>query len=75
MALGFAFEVGLQDEGFFDAMVRMFEQALRAIGTLPDAQRPAYWLRLDAVRQRCHDIGYGVSDEMHDLWAAHADDV
>jgi len=58
MALGFAFEVGLQDEGFFDAMVRMFEQALQAIGALPDAQRPACWLRLDAVRQRCHDIGY-----------------
>jgi hypothetical protein len=74
-ASGFACEVGLQDEGFFNAMVRMFEQALRAIGTLPDAQRPAYWLRLDAVRQRCHDIGYGVSDEMHDFWAAHVDDV
>src|SRR5207244_1235497 len=39
-ASGFSAEDGLQDEGFFVALVRMFEQTLKAIARLPDAQRP-----------------------------------
>jgi hypothetical protein len=38
---GFSNDVGLQDEGYFGALVRMFEQALKAIADLPDSQRPA----------------------------------
>ncbi len=70
-ASGFSCEVGLQDEGYFDALVRMFEQALKTTGALPEAERPALMARLDAVRQRCHNIGYGVGDDMDALLAAH----
>jgi hypothetical protein len=42
-------DVGLQDEGYFDALVRMFEQALKAIAVLPDGQRPTLYARLDEV--------------------------
>jgi len=42
-ASGFRAEVGLQDEGFFVALVRMLEQALQAVASLPDAQRPLSW--------------------------------
>ena len=66
---GFCAEVGQDDESHFDALVRMFEQALKTIATLPEANRPALWERLDAVRQRSHNIGYGVGENMDELLA------
>lgn len=74
-ASGFSSVVGLQDDGYFDALVRMFEQALKVTATLPAAQHPALWVRLDAVRQRCHNMGYGVGDDMDALFAAHEGDA
>ncbi len=68
-AAGFSKDIGLQDEGYFDALVRMFEQALKAVSGLPESQRPALLQRLDAVRQISHDFGYGVGDEMDELLA------
>jgi len=68
-AAGFSNDVGLQDEGYFDALVRMFEQALTAIGTLPEDRRCALLDRLDAVRRLGHNLGYGVGDGMDDLLA------
>ena len=68
-AAGFSNDVGLQDEDFFDALVRMFEQALTAIGTLPEDRRHALLARLDAVRRLGHNLGYGVGDGMDDLLA------
>jgi hypothetical protein len=68
-ASGFSSEVGLQDEVYFDALVRMFEQALKVIATLPEAQRSELWFRLDEVRRMSHNFGYGVGDEMDDLLA------
>ncbi len=70
-ATGFIVDVGLQDENDFDALVQMFEQALKAIAALPDWQRPPLWTRLDAVRRVSDNFGYGVGDEMDDLLAEH----
>jgi len=66
-ASGFSVEVGLQDEGFFVALVRMFEQALQAISRLPEAQRPLLMERLEHVHHISRNIGYGVADAMSDL--------
>jgi hypothetical protein len=66
-AAGFSNDVGMQDEAWFDALLRMFEQGLKAIATLPEEARPAFWARLDAVRGIGHNIGYGVGDGMDDL--------
>lgn len=63
-AAGFSTDVGLQDEGFFDALVRMFAQALKTIEVLSEAERQELWDRLDAVRHTGHNLGYGVGDEM-----------
>jgi len=68
---GFSCDVGMDDEAYLSALVRMFEQALRAITTLPQAQRSALWARLDAVRDRSHNIGYGVGDDMDASLAEH----
>ncbi|RJG27379.1 hypothetical protein [Massilia cavernae] len=70
-AAGFSSDIGLQDEGYFHALVRMFEQALTAIAALPDAARPALLKRLDEVRCICHDFGYGVGDDMDEMLAEH----
>ncbi|MGC9237606.1 MAG: hypothetical protein ACP5GF_12020 [Thiomonas sp.] len=66
-AAGFSDDVGLQDEGYFDSLVRMFEQALKVIHSLPEDARPALHGRLDAVRRISHNFGYGVGDDMDDL--------
>ncbi|MBE7942479.1 hypothetical protein IM725_18070 [Ramlibacter aquaticus] len=66
-AVGFSSDVGLQDEGYFNALVRMFEQALTTIGSLPEDRWHALPARLDAVRRLGHNLGYGVGDDMDDL--------
>lgn len=73
-ASGFSCEFGLQDEGYFDALVRMFEQALKTITTLQMGQQISLLERLDTVRRISHDVGYGVGDDMDRLLAAHSVD-
>lgn len=68
-AVGFSNDVGLQDEGYFDALVRMFGQALKTIDGLPQDCKPALMARLDAVRHISHNFGYDVGDDMDDLLA------
>jgi len=70
-AARFSAEYGLQDEGYFNALVRMFEQALKASATLPVRQRDTMLDRLDAVRTISHKFGYGVGDDMDDLLVEH----
>ena len=70
-ASGFASDVSLDDEGYFDALVRMFSQALKTIATLPPARRPALRARLDAVRLASPDIGSGVGEDMDQMHAEH----
>ena len=66
-AAGFSNEYGLDDEGYYNALVRMFEQALKVSVTLAIGQRDAMLDRLDAVRNISHNVGYGVGDDMDDL--------
>ena len=68
-AAGFSNDAGLQDEGYFDALVRMFGQALKTIDGLPEECKPALMARLDSVRSISHNFGYGVGDDMDDLLA------
>jgi hypothetical protein len=73
-ATGFSCDVGLDDEAYLSALVRMFEQALKAVANLPQTQRPALWKRLQMVRDRGHDIGHGVGEDMDALLAEHGAD-
>ncbi len=63
-AAGFCNDVGDQGEGYFDALVRMFEQALKLANTLPADSRDRFVTRLDRVRGISHNFGYGVGDDM-----------
>jgi hypothetical protein len=73
-AAGFSCDVGMDEEAYLSSLVRMFEQALKTIATLPQVQRSTLSARLDAVRDRSHNIGYGVSDNMDELLAEHGGD-
>src|ERR1035437_3895028 len=63
-AAGFCRDIGYQEEGYFDALVRMFEQAIRSTNTLSATGRDGLIARLDRVREISHSFGYGVGDHM-----------
>jgi hypothetical protein len=68
-AAGYCQDIGYQEEGFFDALVRVFEQALQSAKTLPADGRDNLIARLNRVREISHGFGYGVGDDMEYLLA------
>jgi hypothetical protein len=73
-AAGFCAEVGFEDDTFFVALVRMYEQALKSSVVLSRDERDRFLARLDAVSRVCNSFGYGVSDEMRVLFAEYVSD-
>ena len=73
-ATGFCSDVGYQDDGYFDALVRMFDQALHLIAQLSASDRNLLIARLDRVRIISHNFGYGVGDDMDSLLAKYVKD-
>ena len=63
-AAGFSSDIANDDEGYFDALMRMFEQALKLANALSADRRDDLITRLDRVRVISHDFGYGVGDDM-----------
>jgi hypothetical protein len=70
-AAGFCDDIGMEDDAYFAALVRMYEQALKSLVGLPDDDRDVFIARLDAVRSVCANFGYGVSDDVNALFADH----
>jgi hypothetical protein len=60
---------GLLANHNFDALVRMFEQAVKVIAQLSGSDRKALIARLDRVRIVSHNFGYGVGDDMDSMFA------
>jgi hypothetical protein len=63
-AAGFSLDLSHDDAGYFDALVRMFAQALRMVRALPAYVQDALIVRLESVRDISREFGYGVTDEM-----------
>jgi len=63
-AAAFCSDVCNDDEGYFDALVRMFEQTLKFAKALSVDRRDDLVSRLDRVRAISHKFGYGVGDDM-----------
>jgi hypothetical protein len=59
---------GMDDEGYYEALVRMFEQALTALERLPASERTSFYERLDPLRSKAGSLGWGVKDEFDELW-------
>src|SRR3954453_4775211 len=68
-AAGFCKDIGYQDESYFNALVRMFEQALKIIAQLSASDRDPLSARLNKVIAISHHFGYGVGDDMDSLFA------
>jgi hypothetical protein len=66
-AAGFSNDIGLQDESYFNALVRMFARAVTAANALSSGQRDPLLGRLDQVRRVSHNFGYGVGDDMDEI--------
>ncbi len=62
-ASGFSMEFGYADEGYFNALLRQFEAALKQLDAVAGPIRRTAIARLNAVRDRTQ-VGYGVQDEM-----------
>lgn len=60
---------GMDDEGYFGSLVRMFEQALKYVHALPEARQAAFLKRLDRVRQSGQNVGWGVGDDFNYCWS------
>jgi hypothetical protein len=63
-AAGFCRDVRHEDAGYFDALVRMFEQALKTVNTLAADVQGDLITRLERVRSISEEFGYGVADDM-----------
>lgn len=59
---------GMDDDAFYFALMRMFEQALQFVMLLPEAKRTSFVLRLDRVRRLGQSIGWNVGAEFNDSW-------
>jgi hypothetical protein len=68
-AIAFANAYGLDDESFYDALVRMFRQAVTHALALPEAGRELFLERLGKVMAVGQDMGWGVGDAFADTWA------
>ena len=68
-AVGFCSDICLDDEGYFNALVNMFEQALKITRQLLAEDRDALTVRLEIVRTTGHNLGYGVGYDMDSLFA------
>ena len=69
-AFSFLESCGMEDEGYFLALIRMYDQALKYVSNLPFASRAGYIERIDKLRSRGRHVGWGVQDELNSLWYA-----
>jgi hypothetical protein len=63
-AAGFSRNVSHEDAGYFDALVRMFEQALKTVNTLAANVQGDLIARVERVRNISREFGYGIADDM-----------
>lgn len=66
-AFSFLESCGMEDENYFLALVRMYGRATNLVSSLSPA---TYVGRLDKLRSRARHVGWGVQDELNDLWYA-----
>jgi hypothetical protein len=71
-ALGFLESCSMEDEGYFAALIRMYGRSFEFVSSLAPAERKTYLDRLDKLRSRARNIGWGVEEELNGLWYAAA---
>jgi hypothetical protein len=69
-AFSFVEGCSFSDERYFVALIRMYDRSVNRVLSLPLAERRAYVERLGKLRSRAKHVGWGVEDELNDLWHA-----
>ena len=62
----FTVEFGDIDEGFYDALIRMYGRAVRRVLELPGPDQEAFRRRLEEIVNSSSDIGWGYHDGLCD---------
>jgi hypothetical protein len=57
-----------EDERYFVALIRMYDQAVKRVLDLPVAERHGYAKRLGNLRPRARPIGWGIDHELNSIW-------
>jgi hypothetical protein len=57
----------MDDEGYFNALVRMFEQTLKTIKNSESGKQADLVKRIEHVRQAAHNWGGKIGDDMDNL--------
>jgi hypothetical protein len=73
--IAFLNSCGMEDEGYYAALIRMFEQALKWAMHLSANSRTSFLDRLHRVREAGRRVGWGVGDELGCLWDEVAEDA
>jgi hypothetical protein len=68
-AFSFLESCGLDDQSYFVALIRMYDRALELVSDLPPTERASHVQRLDKLRSRAKHVGWGMEDELNDLWS------
>ena len=71
-AFGFLESYSLEDEGYFAALIRMYERSLEIVSSLAPAERMIYLGRLDKLRSRGRNVGWAIEEGFTNLWYAAA---
>ena len=67
-AFSFVEGCSFSDERYFVALIRMYDRSVNHVLSLPLANRRAYVERLGKLRTRAKRVGWGVEDQLNDLW-------
>jgi hypothetical protein len=67
-AFNFLESCGFEDERYFVALIRMYDQAVKRVLDLPVAERHAYAKRLGNLSLRARPVGWGIGDELNSIW-------
>ena len=69
-AFSFVEACSFESEKYLIALIRMYERSVNCVLTLPLAERRTHVERLGKLRARAKHVGWGVEDELNDLWHA-----
>ena len=58
-AFSFLESCSMEDESYFAALIRMYGRSLEFVSSLPPAERTTYLERLDKLRSRGRNVGWG----------------
>ena len=67
-AFSFVEGCSFSDEQYFVGLIRMYDRSVNRVLSLPLAERRAYVERLGKLRTRAKRAGWGVENELNDLW-------